>query len=154
MHRRKDLWGPDGLSHQRVGFWKESLIVILADEFDPDRWLDDRLNKYLAPNPFIFLPFNAGPRICLGQQVRAPLDLRVLMNTSVTDRVSKFAYNEVSFFLIRLLQNFSEISLDMSSHDPNKRPRKEWEGSPGRKGIEKIWPRTAFTLYSYVSGSP
>lgn len=39
-------------------------------EFDPDRFLDDRLQKYLVPNPFIFLPFNAGPKICLGQQVR------------------------------------------------------------------------------------
>jgi hypothetical protein len=41
----------------------------LALEFDPDRWLDERVKKYLIPNPFIFLPFNAGPRICLGQQV-------------------------------------------------------------------------------------
>ncbi|KIL67115.1 hypothetical protein M378DRAFT_160099 [Amanita muscaria Koide BX008] len=51
MHRSKDLWGPD------------------ADEFDPDRFLDDRLKKYLTKNSFIFLPFHAGPRICLGQQV-------------------------------------------------------------------------------------
>lgn len=43
-----------------------------ALEFDPDRFLDERLHKYLIPNPFIFLPFNAGPRICLGQQVRNP----------------------------------------------------------------------------------
>ena len=41
-----------------------------ALEFDPDRFLDERLNKYFTANPFIFLPFNAGPRICLGQQVR------------------------------------------------------------------------------------
>ena len=41
----------------------------LAEEFDPDRFQDERLHKYLTPNPFIFLPFNAGPRICLGQQV-------------------------------------------------------------------------------------
>ncbi len=41
----------------------------LALEFDPDRFLDSRLHKYLTPNPFIFVPFNAGPRICLGQQV-------------------------------------------------------------------------------------
>ena len=40
-----------------------------AEEFDPDRFLDERLKKYLTHNPFIFLPFNAGPRICLGQQV-------------------------------------------------------------------------------------
>jgi cytochrome P450 len=45
-----------------------------ALEFDPDRFLDERLHKYLTPNPFIFLPFNAGPRICLGQQV-IPLSL-------------------------------------------------------------------------------
>ncbi|KAF9223748.1 cytochrome P450 [Gyrodon lividus] len=47
MHRRKDLWGPD------------------AEEFDPDRFLDHRLHKYLTPQPFIFLPFDACPRICL-----------------------------------------------------------------------------------------
>lgn len=51
MQRRKDLWGAD------------------AEEFDPDRFLDERVQKYLTHNPFIFLPFNAGPRICLGQQV-------------------------------------------------------------------------------------
>ena len=57
MQRRADLWGPDAL------------------EFDPDRFLDCRLRKYLTPNPFIFLPFNAGPRICLGQQVSKILQL-------------------------------------------------------------------------------
>ena len=65
MHRRTDLWGPDAL------------------EFDPDRFLDDRLHKYLIPNPFIFLPFNAGPRICLGQQV-CILVMVALLELSVT----------------------------------------------------------------------
>lgn len=51
MHRRTDVWGPDAL------------------KFDPDRFLDERQQMYLGRNPFIFLPFNAGPRICLGQQV-------------------------------------------------------------------------------------
>jgi hypothetical protein len=37
--------------------------------FDPDCFLDERVNKYLILNPFIFLLFDAGPRICLGQQV-------------------------------------------------------------------------------------
>ncbi|TRM61562.1 cytochrome P450 [Schizophyllum amplum] len=72
MHRRTDLWGPD------------------AGKFDPDRFIDERLHKYLTNNPYIFVPFNAGPRICLGQQ---------------------FAYNEMSFFLVRLLQNFTAFSL-------------------------------------------
>ncbi|KAK0190285.1 cytochrome P450 monooxygenase pc-3 [Armillaria mellea] len=57
MHRRTDLWGPDAL------------------EFDPDRFLDTRLHKYLTPNPFIFIPFNAGPRICLGQQTFSSFSL-------------------------------------------------------------------------------
>ncbi|OSC98999.1 cytochrome P450 monooxygenase pc-2 [Trametes coccinea BRFM310] len=108
MHRRKDYWGPDALY------------------FDPDRWLDERLNKYFTANPFIFLPFNAGPRICLGQQ---------------------FAYNEMSFFLIRLLQNFSHMELDLSAQPPDARPPPEWAGAEGQKGIEKIVPRAHLTLY-------
>ncbi|KAH9936562.1 cytochrome P450 [Fomitopsis serialis] len=51
MQRSKDVWGPD------------------ADEFDPSRFLDERLQKYVLSNPFNFVPFNAGPRICLGQQL-------------------------------------------------------------------------------------
>lgn len=47
---------------------------IPAEEFDPDRFLDDRVKKYLTPRPFIFLPFNAGPRICLGQQASTPFE--------------------------------------------------------------------------------
>ncbi|KAH6916342.1 cytochrome P450 [Coprinopsis sp. MPI-PUGE-AT-0042] len=52
VHMRKDLWGPD------------------SDEFEPDRFIDDRVKEYLVTNPFIFIPFNAGPRICLGQQIK------------------------------------------------------------------------------------
>src|ERR1700761_4045421 len=50
IHKRKDLWGPD------------------ADEFDPNRWLNDgtgRLEK-MVKNPLMFVPFNAGPRIVRG----------------------------------------------------------------------------------------
>ncbi|KAI0073816.1 cytochrome P450 [Panus rudis PR-1116 ss-1] len=100
MHRRKDLWGPDAL------------------EFDPDRFLDERCSKYLTPNPFIFLPFNAGPRICLGQQ---------------------FAYNETSFMLIRLLQQFSSIELVQQVH-PESIPPPGYSESKGSNGKDdKIW---------------
>lgn len=108
MHRRTDLWGPDAL------------------EFDPDRFLDERLHKYLTPNPFIFLPFNAGPRICLGQQ---------------------FAYHEVSFFLVRLLQKFSSISLSAEGQPPHARPPPEWKTGGGRKAVEKVQIKTHITLY-------
>ncbi|KAI9572476.1 cytochrome P450 [Boletus coccyginus] len=105
MHRRKDLWGPN------------------ADLFDPDRFLDERLHKYLTPNPFIFLPFNAGPRICLGQQ---------------------FAYHEVSYFLVRLLQSFDAFLLDM---DTQHLPPADWAQAKGRKALEKVVIRTHLTLY-------
>ncbi|KAI9572477.1 cytochrome P450 [Boletus coccyginus] len=101
----KDLWGPD------------------ADLFDPDRFLDERLHKYLTPNPFIFLPFNAGPRICLGQQ---------------------FAYHEASYFLVRLLQSFDAFSLDM---DTQHLPPADWAQAKGRKALEMVVMRSHLTLY-------
>lgn len=58
MQRREDLWGKDAL------------------EYKPERWLDPASVKAMTSDPFKFIPFNAGPRICLGQN---------------------FAYNEASF---------------------------------------------------------
>ncbi|KAF9563357.1 cytochrome P450 monooxygenase pc-3 [Agrocybe pediades] len=107
MHRRKDLWGPD------------------ANVFDPDRFLDERLKKYLTPNPFIFVPFNAGPRICLGQQ---------------------FAYHETSFFLIRLLQQFSDIKHVYEAQPPESRPPSTWSADEGTKGKDKIRIKTYMTM--------
>ncbi|KAI0652994.1 cytochrome P450 monooxygenase pc-3 [Cubamyces menziesii] len=109
MHRRKDLWGPDAMM------------------FDPDRFLDERVQKYLVPNPFIFLPFNAGPRICLGQQ---------------------FAYNEISFMLTRLLQRFSSITLRQDAH-PAAVPPPGVEHSPyAVDGRERVWMRSHLTTYA------
>ncbi|KAK0455744.1 cytochrome P450 monooxygenase pc-3 [Desarmillaria tabescens] len=110
MHRREDLWGPD------------------AQLFDPDRFLDDRMQRYLTGNPFIFLPFNAGPRICLGQQ---------------------FAYHEVSFFLVRLLQSFSEIRLNTEAQPAECRPPQSWKEESSIKAREKVMLKTHLTLYSY-----
>lgn len=49
MQRRTDLWGED------------------AEMFKPARWLDtpgqDLHTKAHVANPFIFLPFNGGPRM-------------------------------------------------------------------------------------------
>ncbi|KAF9128226.1 hypothetical protein BGW39_005236 [Mortierella sp. 14UC] len=47
-HRLPELWGEDAL------------------EFDPDRWGPERVGKI---RPFMFVPFHAGPRICLGQNL-------------------------------------------------------------------------------------
>ncbi|EFI27617.1 cytochrome P450 monooxygenase pc-2 [Coprinopsis cinerea okayama7 len=117
MQRRKDLWGPD------------------AEEFDPDRFIDSRLQKYLIPNPYIFCPFNAGPRICLGQQ---------------------FAYHETSFFLIRLIQQFTNFRLAEDAMTEDTKPPKHWREDRGRFGgrvveREKVWPSSHLTLYVKVS---
>ncbi|KAK0187424.1 cytochrome P450 [Armillaria mellea] len=110
MHRRTDLWGPDAL------------------EFDPDRFLDSRLHTYLTPNPFIFVPFNAGPRICLGQQ---------------------FAYNEASYYLIRLLQTFSSFSLATDAQPAEGIPPKSWTKISGTtKGRDKIMFGLHLTMYA------
>ncbi|CAE6500583.1 unnamed protein product [Rhizoctonia solani] len=108
MHRRKDLWGPD------------------AEDFDPERWLDERLKKYVTPNPFIFLPFNAGPRICLGQQ---------------------FAYNEASYFLSRLLQRVESFEIVPEAYPEGTLPPPEWKNGEGRKVYEKVWPKNHLTIY-------
>ncbi|TFK23879.1 cytochrome P450 monooxygenase pc-2 [Coprinopsis marcescibilis] len=108
MHRRKDLWGED------------------ADIFDPARFLDERMKKYLIPNPYIFMPFNAGPRICLGQQ---------------------FAYNEISFFLVRMFQQFSDFTFAHDAQIPEYTPPKTWEHCEGRKGIETVVPGANLTLH-------
>ena len=64
MHRRVDYYGAD------------------ADEFRPERW------EKLRPG-WEYLPFNGGPRICLGQQ---------------------FALLEASYTTIRLMQAFPRIA--------------------------------------------
>ncbi|TFY78271.1 hypothetical protein EWM64_g5740 [Hericium alpestre] len=128
MHRRTDLWGPDGaISFCFPGADANDTAPHAALDFDPDRFLDARLKKYLTPNPFIFLPFNAGPRICLGQQ---------------------FAYNELSFMLVRLLQAFSGVELAPDAQPAWSHPPKEWKNKGGRAPVEKIWPRSHLTLYS------
>ncbi|KAF8147490.1 cytochrome P450 [Crassisporium funariophilum] len=109
MHRRTDLWGPDALV------------------FDPDRFLDERLHKYLTPNPYIFCPFNAGPRICVGQQ---------------------FAYNETSFFLVRLLQQFTGFTLAPDAQPEWSKPPAKWAECGGRKATEKVAPGLHITMYA------
>jgi cytochrome P450 len=66
MHARKDIYGPD------------------AGTFRPERWAPE---EALRPG-WGYLPFNGGPRICVGQQ---------------------FALTEASYTIVRLLQEFDGI---------------------------------------------
>lgn len=63
LHRCKDVWGLD------------------ADEFKPDRWAT------VQPG-WSYLPFSAGPRICIGQ---------------------RRALTECAYLTVRLLQSISRI---------------------------------------------
>ena len=63
MHRRKDLYGED------------------AEEFRPERWESLRVG-------WEYLPFNGGPRICLGQQ---------------------FALTEAGYTIVRMVQEFQKV---------------------------------------------
>ncbi|KAH8682000.1 cytochrome P450 [Xylariales sp. PMI_506] len=65
MHRRPDIYGDD------------------ADEFRPERWETLKVS-------FEYLPFNAGPRICIGQQ---------------------FALTQLAIIVFRFLQTFKTIEL-------------------------------------------
>jgi cytochrome P450 len=70
MHRRPDIWGPDAL------------------DFKPERWLNRKAG-------WEFLPFNGGPRICLGQQ---------------------FALTTAGYTVARLVQRFDRIT-DLVPHE-------------------------------------
>lgn len=67
IHRLPEFWGPD------------------ANEFRPERWAEQRPDAHA----WDFLPFNGGPRICLGQQ---------------------FALTEASYAIVRILQTFESMS--------------------------------------------
>ncbi|KAF8498338.1 cytochrome P450 [Gautieria morchelliformis] len=112
------------LAQRHKPFWGED-----AHLFDPTRFLDERVKHYVTPKPFVFIPFSAGPRICLGQQ---------------------FAYHEASFFMIRLLQRYDRITLAPECQPADSRPPASWQyaqsGTP-RKAVEQCVIQSHLTLF-------
>ncbi|KAI5963461.1 ALK2 [Candida pseudojiufengensis] len=64
--------------------------------FRPERWFEPETRKL----GWAFLPFNGGPRICLGQQ---------------------FALTEASYVTTRLIQEFSNLSMNPNTKYPPKK---------------------------------
>ncbi len=114
MHRRKDFYGED------------------AEEFRPERWIDGEEGKGLRVG-WEYLPFNGGPRICIGRELVFGNSLPSLTRFSrssflvyphfiivssvawLTDLfIEQFALTEVSYVTVRLMQEFAEIE----SRDP------------------------------------
>lgn len=85
MHRRKELYGSD------------------AENFRPERWdPNEASNEVDLKNiGWGYLPFNGGPRVCIGQE---------------------FALLEASYAIIRLLQTFRDFE-----YDPAKEMPAVWE---------------------------
>ncbi|CAN3357008.1 cytochrome P450 52A12 [Diutina catenulata] len=77
MHRETEFYGKD------------------AHEFRPERWYEPETRKL----GWAFLPFNGGPRICLGQQ---------------------FALTEASYVVVRLLQLFESMESLNVEYPPKK----------------------------------
>jgi cytochrome P450 len=61
-----------------VEYWGDD-----AEDFRPERWAESKLHTW------DYLPFNGGPRICIGQQ---------------------FALTEVSYCVVRICQTFKDLS--------------------------------------------
>ncbi|TFK38526.1 cytochrome P450 monooxygenase CYP63 [Crucibulum laeve] len=97
-----------------------------AHAFDPERWLQpERIARFVA-NPAMFTPFSAGPRICIGQN---------------------YAYTQMSYFLVRLLQKFDKFTLAPEFQPEGSLPPVEWKERRGRQSFECVWPAAALTLY-------
>ncbi|KAK6004829.1 hypothetical protein QM012_007608 [Aureobasidium pullulans] len=94
MHRDVDVFGDD------------------ADVCRPERWLDGDDEKGLRPG-WAYIPFNAGPRICLGQQL---------------------ALTEASYVTVRLLQEFGSVE---------PRDDKPWTESLGLTCVNKFGAKVA-----------
>ncbi|KAF9078274.1 cytochrome P450 monooxygenase CYP63 [Rhodocollybia butyracea] len=59
----------------------------------------------------------------------------------------QYAYNEASFFLVRLLQQFDTFKLAPEAQPIGSSPPPEWRHKKGRQAEEKIWPAAALTLF-------
>ena len=93
MHRRVDLYGMD------------------AGLFRPERWdehMPIQLNKTNAA--WGYLPFNGGPRTCLGSKSQ----LSLMIHDKYTDWLPSlvdFALTEAAYTVVRLLQQFPSLRL-------------------------------------------
>ncbi|KAK7745336.1 hypothetical protein SLS53_002832 [Cytospora paraplurivora] len=80
MHRRQDLYPPASSENFRP-----------ADEWSPERWRGP-----WKPPSWQYIPFNGGPRICIGQQ---------------------FALTEMGYVLTRMFQRFERVESFMGGVD-------------------------------------
>ncbi|KAI5456123.1 cytochrome P450 [Mariannaea sp. PMI_226] len=101
MQRRADLYPP--VSDKFAD----------PDVFSPDRW------AHWHPKPHEYIPFNAGPRICIGQQ---------------------FALTEMSYVICRMFQRYERVVSYMNEIDDGKpRLKADIVLSPGQGVRVAFW---------------
>ena len=61
----------------------------------------------------------------------------------------QFAYNEVSFMLVRLLQHFSAIEF-VPEVAPQSIPPPGYTDSPGSDGTDRVWMTSHLTAFAKV----
>ncbi|PSR99399.1 cytochrome P450 [Coniella lustricola] len=82
------------LLHRRPDLYPEpSANFPPSEQFCPERWY------HWQPKPWQYIPFNGGPRICIGQQ---------------------FALTEMSYLLTRMFQRYERVESLMESIDGGK----------------------------------
>ncbi|KAF1952401.1 cytochrome P450 [Byssothecium circinans] len=94
------------------------------DEFAPSRW------GAWTPEPWTYIPFNGGPRICVGQT---------------------FALTEMVYVLVRLFQRYR--SLELVGTKPDERVGGWWRVDDEASVVEKLVGRTV-RMASEVTLSP
>lgn len=95
MHRRPDLYGMD------------------AEIFRPERW-DEDMPKDKDPTTarWGYLPFNGGPRICIGSTFSLLVQVHFLKTTTlIMNVVVDFALTEAAYTVVRILEAFPTILL-------------------------------------------
>lgn len=119
MHRRKDLYGED------------------AEEFRPERWDDKDLPLYRDKTTAAwgYLPFNGGPRVCLGRKY-ASVEALTHLKTNIFRYAEDFGLTEASYTVVRILRAFSTVKAA-----PFERQQTQtWTGysSHQAEGIKKV----------------
>lgn len=84
MHRDEKVFGPN------------------AEEFEPERWAG------LRPG-WRYLPFNGGPRICLGREWQYGFTLLV-SSEELTSCTEQIALLEAHFLVARMVQTFGTMT--------------------------------------------
>lgn len=105
MHRRTDFWGTD------------------ARSFRPERWEEN------GKHGWEYLPFNGGPRICLGRKFSLYFFLLIFFSffffsfADVLTTIEQYALTEASYTVVRLMQHFD--TLENADPHPRQEPVKQ-----------------------------